>query len=181
MLLCLTGYVSSAQGDVKRCIYTTDGSATSQGLKVKFQYPCNAKEEKGKDAGVKMFSIDMEDFGIIETIFIKKSQQPLTTGNIEKMMRTEGLKSLGGEGTYLYGRRLKIDGIDCAEVATVIKRNMVITKLAVYTVRYIFPYKGNLVGVAFAVTGEQEADSKKAFNDYKALFLSIASATEFLN
>ncbi len=180
-LALLVSQTTFAQTNAKRCDYTTDGSAKAQGLKVKFQYGCEWKEEESKAPALKTYSLDLDDYGIIQTITISKPETPLTQERIDKMMSEEGLKKMPKGGTFLYGRKLKIDGVDCAEVAMLLKKNLLVAKVSMYMVRYTFPYKGNLVNIIFMVTGEKDAESRKLFNDYKAMFLSMASATDFLN
>lgn len=177
-IACITTY---AQTDTKRCEFSTDGTGKSLGLKVKFQYPCGWEERKPKTS-IKVLQIETEDeIALVEQIDITTPKQPLTPERIEEMMTVDDMKKQASKGgKFLWGRRLKIDGKDCAEVATQESQSVLGIQLIIYVITYRIPHNGKMVSMSFAFTGRDEAACKKYFNDNKALILSLASATKFL-
>ncbi len=170
-----------AQADAKHCEFSTDGTGKSLGLKVKFQYPCGWENEKSKSS-VKVFQTKTEDeLAVVEQIDIAIPKQPLTPERIAEMMTVDDMKKQASKGgKFLWGRRLKIDGKDCAEIATQETQSVMGIKLIIYIITYRIPYDGKLVSMSFAITGRDEAACTKYFNNNKAMMLSLASATKFL-
>ncbi len=179
LLLLLLPLMSDAQTANDICSLTTDGSARWEGLHATFAYSCSWKVEKTSVSEPQTFSLDIGDYGILQTIVVKRRNQPFTDTEVDKMMSPEGMKRLSGKARFLFGRHLKVDGMDCAEVATVVTKNLLITKLSVYTVSYFIPHDHHLVAVVFAITGEREDEIKRLFDQYKSLFLKLSLATDF--
>lgn len=183
--ILLIGFTSHAQNAAsfaqKRCDFTTDGSATWGGLKVKIAVPCEWKEEKVEE-GTKNFGYDEGDAALMEHISISTPKEPLTEEKMNSIITAEDFKRAHGKDnmTFLWGRRLKVDGVDCIELASKTKKKALIMTVSAYTVQYLFPYKDKQVAVSFACMGEDKA-ALKALNEYKALFLNLAMATKFLN
>gem|GEM_PF-4387297 len=180
-LLAITSIAANAQTDTKRCEVSTDGTGKSLGLKVRFQYPCGWEETPSKSA-VKVLKHETgEETVVVQQIVISEPKEPLTPQRIEEMMSLPDMKKQAvAGGTFLWGRRLKIDGVDCAETATINTKKIMSIAVDMYFVTYRMPYKGKMVSIVFAITAHNQAKGKAFFNDNKALMLSLVSATKFL-
>jgi len=186
LFVLFIGYTCHAQNAAsfaqKRCDFTTDGSAAWSGIKVKIAVPCEWKEEKAKEEGTKEYAYDAGDAAVVEHISIGPQKQPLTEERMNSIITAEDFKKAHDkDGTsFLWGRKLKVDGVDCIELASKTKKKALMMTVSVYTVQYMFPYKDKQVSMSFGCMGEDKY-ALKALNDYKALFLNLVMATKFLN
>lgn len=186
LVALFTGGICHAQNATsfaqKRCDLITDGSASWSGVKIKIAVPCEWKEEKAKDEGTKEYAYDAGDAAIMERISIRPQKQPITEERMNSIINAKDFKKAHEKDgmSFFWGRRLKVDGVDCIELASKTKKKVLMMTAYVYTVQYMFPYKDKQVTVSFACMGEDK-DALKALNDYKALFLNLAMATKFLN
>ena len=130
------------------CEFKTDGSGKSMGLKIKFSIPCGWEKADGERPHiVKKFSYAFsEGESIIETITINKMPSTPTKKEINELFTKEGLKELcGGLGTFISGRKLQVDGLDCGEVTFKITRQHPVGKLYIYNLSYYFIHKDNTI------------------------------------
>lgn len=177
---CITTY---AQTDTKRCEFSTDGTSKSLGLKVKFQHPCSWEETKSNSPTcIKKFQTETKDgIAVVQQIEISTPAEPLTPERFKEMLAAEEMKKqVSVYGMFLWGRRMKIDGKDCGEVAQKTIKTVSGKKYFMYSVAYRILHNGKLVSIVFACAFRDEAACKKYLNDNKVLMLSLASATKFL-
>ncbi len=128
-----------------------------------------------------MYGFEADDYGIISSISIQKPTKPATTESLNELITADHYQKLKDDGgTFLWGRKLKIDGQDCAEVAVKMKRKVMFTSLCMYLVRYMFYYKDQAVVISYTITAETDQEALKYFNSNKALFLALASETDFI-
>lgn len=178
MALVVTQIPAPALGQ-QHCSFKTDGTGQSAGLKIKFAVPCDWKEEESKGKVLRTYQYEAEAYGIVEIINIQKPTTPVATGRIDELITAEHNKKITENGeTFLWGRKVKVAGQDCAEVAIKLKKKVAFITLYSYIVRYTFYHKNMVVSMTFMLTAETEKDALKYFNENKALLLGLATATE---
>jgi hypothetical protein len=166
------------------CEYKTDGSGKSMGLKMKFSFPCDWEQANGERPHiVKKFSYAFsEGESIIEAITVNKMPATPSKKEINALFTKEGLKELSdGLGTFISGRKLKIDGLDCGEVTFKATRQHPIGKLYLYCLYYYFIFNDKMIVLSFATGSLEETTTKELFEKYKILFHGLAGNTIFLS
>ena len=160
-----------------RCIYNTDGSGKSMGLKIQFSVPCDWEQQEGdRPHIVKKFSTSFADGSMVsQNLLVNKMTRKLTKVETNEMFTPEGLKELGESiGTYISGRKLIIDGLDCGEVTYKMKREAPIGTLYIYGIQYFFIFKDKMIILTFSSGASSYETAKSIFDNYKLLFKGIA-------
>lgn len=167
-----------------RCEYKTDGTGKSLGLKIKLSFPCKWTQAEGdRPHVVQKFSYGFQEGkSIIQGFTITKMPAELSKKEIADMFTQSGLKELASAtGTFVSGRKLKIDGIDCGEVIIKLKRESPIATIYLHFIQYYIVFKDKLINLSFAVGSKNEIETKKLFDDYKTLFQGLATNTVILS
>lgn len=167
-----------------QCEYKTNGTGKSLGLKIKVTFPCKWKEEEGERPHiVQKFSYGLkEGKSIIQSLTISKMPAEPSKKEIAEVLTQIGLKGLAsGTGTFVSGRKLKIDGIDCGEVIIKLKRESPVATIYLYFMQYYIFFKDRMIVLAFAAGTKSESETKKLFNSYKTLFQGLATNTVILS
>jgi len=166
-----------------RCEFKTDGSGKSLGLKVKLSVPCVWKQADGERPHVvKKFSYSSGTNTVISTLTINKMVPPPSKAEVDEMFTPAGLKELGeGLGTFISGRKVKIDGLDCGEVAFKITREHPVGTLYLYSFQYYFIYKDKMIVLGYGVGSTTDEKAKAMFDSYKTLFRGLAGSTVFIS
>jgi len=167
-----------------RCEYKTDGTGKSLGLKIKLSYPCLWTRVDGdRPHVVQKFSYGFEGGKSISQGFTITQMPSVASKNeIAEMLTQQGLKELASAtGTFVSGRKLKIDGIDCGEVIIKLKRELPVATLYVNFIQYYIILKDKLINLSFAVGSKSESETKILFSDYKTLFQGLATSTVILS
>ena len=168
----------------KRCDFKTDGTGKSLGLKIKLSVPCAWKQADGERPHVvKKFSYGFSGgSSVMQTITITKMPQTPSKAEVDEMFTQNGLKELGESlGTYISGRKLKVDGLDCGEITFKMKRENPVGTLYIYSLHYYFVYKDKMIVIGFSAGSTSDETSKSIFENYKTLFRGIAGTTVFLS
>lgn len=167
-----------------RCEFKTDGTGKSLGLKIKLSVPCVWTQADGERPHVvKKFS---NSFGggksITANLTITKMPYEPSQKEISEMFTQQGLKELGNSlGTYISGRKLKIEGIDCGEIIYKIERQSPVAKVYIYAISYNIVYKDKFINLFYASGAGNNLDAKKLFDTYKFLFQGLATNTVILS
>jgi len=167
-----------------RCDFKTDGTGKSLGLKIKFSIPCAWKQADGERPHVvKKFSYGFADgSSVMQTFTITKMPQTPSKAEVDEMFTQKGLKELGESlGTYISGRKLKVDGLDCGEITVKMTRENPVGTLYIYSLQYYFVYKDKMIVFGFSAGSTSDETSKSLFENYKTLFRGIAGTTVFLS
>jgi hypothetical protein len=167
-----------------RCEYKTDGIGKSLGLKIKLSVPCKWTQAEGERPHVvQKFSYGFEEGkSIIQSLTISKMPAEPSKKEIAEMFTQGGLKELAsGTGTFVSGRKLKIDGIDCGEVILKMKRESPVATIYIYFIQYYIFFKDKIINIAFAAASKSESETKKLFDGYKTLFQGLATNTVILS
>src|SRR5687767_2862403 len=100
-----------------RCDFKTDGTGKSIGLKIKLSVPCDWKQEDGERPHVvKKFSYNSGVNTAISTLTINRLPKTPSKAEINETFTQSGLKEITAElGSFISGRKLKVDGLDCGE------------------------------------------------------------------
>jgi hypothetical protein len=168
----------------KRCEFNTDGTGKSAGLKIKLSYPCAWTQADGdRPHVVKKFSYNIgEGKSIIQSLTITKMPGEPSKKEIAEMFTQEGLKELAsGTGTFVSGRKLKIDGIDCGEVIIKVKRESPVATVNMYFLQYYLIYKDKIINLTFVAGALTESEAKTLFTSYKTLFQGLATNTVIIS
>ncbi len=167
-----------------RCSFSTDGTGKSLGLKIKLSVPCKWIQTDGERPHiVKNFSITpLEGSLIIETLSVNKIPTELTKEEIAETFSQIGLKNFCVNlGTFISGRQIKLDGVDCGEAIVCKTSDNPIGRLTIYSLYYFVYYKDKLIILAFSAKSKQESISKKLFENYKNLFHNLAAVTVLIS
>lgn len=167
------------------CEYKTDGSGKSMGLKMKFSVPCGWEQADGdRPHIVTKFSYTFsEGESIGEVISVNKMPATLSKKEINALYTKDGLKELsdGLGGTFISGRKLKIDGLDCGELTFKMTRQHPVGEIYIYSLYYYFIYKDKMIFLSFWTRSLEETTTKELFEKYKILFQGLAGHTIFLS
>ena len=167
-----------------RCDFKTDGTGKSLGLKIKLSVPCVWTQADGERPHVvKKFS---NSFGggksITANLTITKMPYEPSQKEVTEMFTQKGLKELGSStGTYISGKKIKIEGIECAEIICKIERESPVAKIYIYTISYYIIYKDKIINLFYASGAANNLDAKKLFDTYKVLFQGLATNTIILS
>jgi hypothetical protein len=166
-----------------RCDFKTDGTGKSMGLKIKLSVPCDWKQADGERPHVvKKFSYNSGVNTAISTMTIYKMQVTPSKAEINEMFTEAGLKELSADlGTFISGRKLKVDGLDCGEVAFKISREHPVSTLYLYNMYYFFVYGDKMIIIGYATGSTTDEKAKTMFDDYKTLFRALAGNTVFIS
>lgn len=167
-----------------RCEYKTDGTGKSLGLKIKLTFPCKWTQAEGdRPHVVQKFSYGLEEGkSIIQGFTITKMATEPSKKEIADMFTQSGLKELASAtGTFVSGRKLKIDGIDCGEVIIKLKRETPAATICIRFIQYYIVFKDKLINLSFAVGSKDEIETKNLFDNYKTLFQGLATNTVILS
>lgn len=167
-----------------RCDFKTDGTGKSAGLKIKLSVPCAWKQADGdRPHVVKKFSYSLNGGkSVIQSLTISKMPGEPSKKEIAEIFTQNGLKELAsGTGTFVSGRKLKIDGIDCGEVVIKAKRETPVATVNIYFIQYYIFYKDKIINLAFAAGALTENEAKSLFTSYKTLFQGLATNTVIIS
>jgi hypothetical protein len=167
-----------------RCYFETDGTGKSTGLKIKLSYPCTWIQSDGdRPHVVKKFSYNLGDGrSVNQSLTIIKMPAELSKKEIQEMFTKEGLKEMASEsGTFVSGRKIKIDGIDCGETVIKFKRESPVATINIYLMQYLMVYKDKMISLAFAASALTENEAETLFISYKILFQGLATNTILLS
>lgn len=167
-----------------RCVYKTDGTGKSLGLKIKLSVPCKWTQAEGERPHiVQKFSYGFEEGkSVIQSLTITKMPAEPSKKEIAEILTQSGLKELvSGTGTFISGRKLKIDGIDCGEVILKLKRESPVATINIYFIQYYIFFKDKIINIAFGTGSKSESETKKLFDSYKTLFQGLATNTVILS
>ena len=167
-----------------RCEYKTDGTGKSLGLKIKLSVPCKWRQAEGdRPHVVQKFSYGFEEGkSIMQGLTITKMPAEPSKKEIAEMFTQSGLKELAsGTGTFVSGRKLKIDGIDCGEVIIKLQRESPVATISIYFIQYYIVFKDKIINLSFAAGSKSESETKKLFDSYKTLFQGLATNTVILS
>jgi hypothetical protein len=97
---------------------------------------------------------------------------------ISELITQKGLKEMAKDlGTFVSGRKVKIDGIDCGETIVKVKRESPAGTFYLYNIQYFLFYKDKLINISFATGGKSETAVKELFDNYKLLLQTLATNT----
>lgn len=166
-----------------RCDFKTDGTGKSMGMKIKLSVPCEWKQADGERPHiVKKFLYNSGAISTIATLTITKMPGTPTKSEIAELFTQKGLKELTGDlGTFISGRKLKVDGLDCGEVAFKMTRESPISTLYLYNMYYYFIYKDKMIVLGYAAGSSNDEKAKTMFDNYKTLFRGLAGNTVFIS
>ncbi|MEO5991801.1 MAG: hypothetical protein ABIP68_09215 [Ferruginibacter sp.] len=184
MCLAVTAQETPATFWKNRCEFKTDGTEKSAGLKIKLSYPCSWTQADGdRPHVVKKFSYSFgKGKSVIQTLMIKKIPPELSKKEIDEMLTQEGLKEIASAiGTFVSGRKSKIDGLDCGEVVINFRYESPVATVNVFIIQYYIPYKDKMINLSFAAGALTEIEAKELFSSYKTLFQGLASNTVILS
>lgn len=163
-----------------RCDYKTDGSGKSLGVKLKLSVPCDWTQADGdRPHIVKKFSHGLSKGQALNyTLTMSTMPGEPSEKEISEMFSPQGLKAFAVENsTYISGRKVKIDGINCGEIVFKIIKSTPALTMNIYFIQYYIPYKDKMINLSFAASGLSGNDAKTLFNTYKVFFQSLATTT----
>ncbi|MCB9312509.1 MAG: hypothetical protein H6568_07055 [Lewinellaceae bacterium] len=163
-----------------KCEFTTDGSGKSLGLKIRVPVPCAWEQSEGKRPHVvKTFSYGFPDgSSISQSLTVNKLPNSFSKSEINELFSQDGLRSMcEGTGTFVSGRRVRIDGLECAEVIARASRNSPVATFYAYMLSYYLIYKDKIVVIGYMTGSISDEDSKELFDTYKEIFQGLATGT----
>jgi hypothetical protein len=166
-----------------RCDFKTDGSGKSLGLKIKLSFPCAWKQSDGERPHVvKKFSYAAGTNSMNSTLTINEIPVTPSKDEINEMFTQKGLKELcGNDQTFVSGRKLKIDGIDCGEIVFKMTREHPVGTFYLYGISYFFVYENKMINLNYLIGSTTSEQAKKNFDNYITLFRALAGSTVFLS
>lgn len=166
-----------------RCDFKTDGTGKSMGLKIKLSVPCAWKQADGERPHVvKKFSYSSGVNSVVSTLTITKMPATPSKAEINEMFSHQGLKELSeGLGTYISGKKLKVDGLDCGEVAFKMTREHPVGTFYLYNMYYYFIYKDKIIVLGYAAGSTTDEKARAMFENYKTLFRGLAGSSVFIS
>jgi hypothetical protein len=167
-----------------QCSFETDGTGKAVGLKIKISYPCVWTMADGdRPHVVKKFSYNLGNGKtLIQSLTINKMPGESSRMEIAEMFSNKGLKELiGSAGTFISGRKVKIDGVDCGEIVMKAKRESPVATLNIFFLQYYIVYKDKIINLAFAAAALTESEAEALFMRYKKLFQALATNTIILS
>ena len=167
-----------------RCEFKTDGSGKSEGLKIKFYYPCAWKSaDTDRALIIKKFTYNIgKGKSLTQNVSIGSMPAPLSKVETKQMFTQEGLREIAGNnGTFISERKVKIDGIDCGEIIFKMKRESPIATAYMYFIQYYIVYEDKIVNLSYGTGALTEAEAKDLYTKYKSLFQALATNTMILS
>lgn len=166
-----------------RCDFKTDGTGKSLGLKIKLSVPCAWNQADGdRPHVVKKFSYNAAGNSAISTLTVNKMPAIPSKAEIDELFTQQGLKELCADyGTFISGRKLKIDGQDCGEITFKMTREATVGTLYLYSLQYFIIYKDKMIVLGYSVGSSTDDKAKGIFEDYKTLFKGLAGNTVLLS
>lgn len=166
-----------------RCDYKTDGTGKSLGLKIKLSVPCTWMEKEGERPHVvKKFTNSLNGNTAMATLIINKMPAIPSKAEMVDLFTQKGLKELCQDlGTFISGRKIKIDGLDCGEVAFKMVREAPISTIYMYNLYYYMVYKDKMIVLGYATGSAKDKTAKELFESYKILFKGLANDTVFIS
>jgi len=164
-----------------KCEFKTDGLKKSLGLKIKLTIPCSWKQVDGdRPHVVKKFLYNSGDNSVFSTLTITQMPEIPSKADINYTFSQDGLKELvENMGTFIMGKKIKIDGQDCGEITFKMTRETPIGTLYVYSLQYYIFYKDKAVVLGYGVSSTNERNLKNKFDTYNMLFRGLAGKTVF--
>jgi len=186
LILCSNLFAQDSPSDFlkDKCSFETDGTGKSLGLKIKIAYPCIWTQANGdRPHVVKKFSYGFGDgSSIIQSLTISKMPATPSKKEIAELFTQEGLREMVKDlGTFISGRKVKIDGNDCGEAIVKVKRETPAATVYFYFIQYYLIYKDKMINIAFATGGKTETEAKKLYDKYKLLLQTLATNTVILS
>ncbi len=163
-----------------KCSYETDGTGKSMGLKIKLAYPCSWTQANGdRPHVVQKFSYSFGDgSSLIQSLTINKMPATPSKKEIAELFTQAGLKEMVEDlGTFVSGRKVKIDGMDCGEAVVKVKRESPAVTIYIYFIQYYLIYKDKMINISFAAGGKTETEAKDLYGKYKLLLQTLATNT----
>jgi len=167
-----------------RCDYQTDGTGKSLGLKIKLVYPCVWVASDGQRPHVvKKFTGRINQSSIIvQTFVVNKLEKIPSKLEVDQMFSKKGLQeSCEDLGTFIEGRRIKIDALDCGELSYKSTRKATTGTIFMYCLNYNIIYKDKLITILYSVSSNTEKNTKELFEKYKLILKTLAGNSIVLN
>lgn len=178
---CLS-FSSFAQDSI--CDFKTDGSGKSKGLKIKLAIPCSWEEREGERPHVvRKFTYTLSDTAsALINLTITPDSQVISKKEANECFIESGLKEIASSfGTYISGRKIKIDGNDAGEIIVKSERILPLGHAHMYSICYFFYYKNLYVVLMYAINSLSEVKSKTYFDKNIFLFKALATKTVILS
>jgi hypothetical protein len=167
-----------------RCYFETDGKGKSLGLKIKLAYPCIWSQADGdRPHVVKKFHYSFGDgSSIVQTLIITKMPATPSKKEIAELFTQRGLKEMVNDnGTFISGRKIQIDGIDCGEAIVAMQKETPVSNIYIKFIQYYLIYNDIMINISFATGGNTEIIAKDLFEKYKLTFQTLATYTVILS
>ena len=101
---------------------------------------------------------------------------------IAELFTQAGLKEIVEDlGTFVSGRKVKIDGMDCGEAIVKVKRESPAVTVYIYFIQYYLIYKDKMINISFAAGGKTETEAKDLYDKYKLLLQTLATNTVLIS
>lgn len=167
----------------ERCDIYTDGSGKSIGLKIKLSVPCTWREEVGdRPHIIKKYSYYSGNDFASSMLFINKMPEALSKEDIDELFSQNGLKELCKKhGTFISGKRIKIDGQDCGEINFKTVKQTTLGTIYLYYLQYYITYKDKLIILGYLTGSSVEEQAEQMFDEYNVLFRVLAGKTVLLS
>jgi len=105
-----------------------------------------------------------------------------TKAEVDEMITQAGIKELWeGLGTFISGKKLKIDGLNCGEVSFKMTRKHSVGTFYLYSFQYYFVYKDKMIALGYAAGSTRDEKAKTMFENYEKLFRGLAGNTVFVS
>jgi len=166
-----------------QCDFKTDGTGKSMGLKIKLSVPCAWTQADGERPHVvKKVTYSLNDATIVQTLLVTKLPDAPSKTELDNQLTQAGLKTLSKDlGTFISGKRVKVDAVDGGEVVVKATRDAPIGTFYSYLIFYDFFYKEKIITIIYAIGATSDEKAKSLFDSYKTLFRSLCTNTIFLN
>lgn len=161
--------------------YTAEGSPKSKGVTLKLSYPEGWMAKEGQGPNIVQKFISGQGGGLeCISILIKPLPKEWTPEVIASGFSAEGVNDLleafaeGGKG--ISAKSTKIEGLPAAilEFTNTGERLGLVIKSR--TMTCVFPYKSNLISIAFSVnSANRDDDIDQIFEGNRTLFMAIAN------
>jgi hypothetical protein len=127
---------------------------------------------------VKKFSYSSGTNSAISALTINKMPAVPSNSEVDEMLSQNGLKELCKDfGTFISGRKPKIDGQDCGEITFKMTREATVGTFYMYSLYYYLIYKDKIIVLSYTTGSTTDDKAKQMFEDYKTLFRGLAGNT----